>query len=100
MIKKRKLLNRNIQLSGKIYDSKFEDHVDEPLYKAFDDNGEFAYCLPYHRHDIRCTYSPYELEIVAYSDLTEYDTYFTCSATNISLVMVNLEKLTSCLKCA
>ncbi len=86
VIKKRKSLNRNVRLPTKLYDSKYEDYVDDPLAKLLEDNGEFAYCLPYHRHDIRNVYSPYELEIVDYSELRDFDTYYTCSATNISLV--------------
>ncbi|XP_069464806.1 dynein axonemal heavy chain 14 [Ambystoma mexicanum] len=59
-----------------------------PLKK---DDGEFVYCLPRHRNNVKGRYDPYDLQVVSASTATRCAEYWTVSASFISKITAGLQ---------
>lgn len=67
----------------------YQDQIVNEFNPMTKDDGEFVYCLPKHRNNSKIIYNPYDLEIVNESSIKNFNVYFTCSATYITMVYKN-----------
>lgn len=95
-ISKRKSLYWNIKLP--VYGpgandamKNYADRIDTEFIKTKEDDGEFIYCLPRSRKNPKIVYAPYDLEKVEAKEIEKLDIYFTCSASNVTMVIIKIE---------
>ncbi|XP_035825271.1 dynein heavy chain 6, axonemal [Aplysia californica] len=61
--------------------------------KAKEDNGEFFYCLPRNRNNLRARYNPYDLQIVSPNTARSKPMYFSVSASYITMCYEDESKM-------
>jgi hypothetical protein len=78
-------------LAMKIY----QDREDTEFNKTKDDDGQHFYCVCWSDVKQNILYSPYDLKIIKSSEINKYDIHFVITATAITRVNKQQQKLTA-----